>query len=72
MGNVFDVLYTVSIFEYIRKYGFNFLGGWAGGCISKVIVKEFKNCYSIEVVSTSAADISVCKDYVTYHYILYD
>jgi hypothetical protein len=44
MGNVFDVLYTVSIFEYIRKYGFNFLGGWAGAwsCISKVIVKEFK------------------------------
>jgi len=37
-----------------------------------LIVKEFKNCYSIEVVSTSAADISVCKDYVTYHYILYD
>ena len=54
MGNVFDVLYTVSIFQYIRKYGFNFLGvgmcvsgnrkyglrTWS--CISKVIVKEFK------------------------------
>ena len=54
MGNDFDVLYTVSIFQYIRKYGFNFLGvgmcvsgnrkyglrTWT--CISKVIVKEFK------------------------------
>lgn len=55
MGNVFEVLiWVVSIFQYIRKYGFNFLGvgmcvsgnrkyglqAWT--CISKVIVKEFK------------------------------